>query len=281
MRILVTGKSGFTGAYLADELTRRGHEVFDLAADLRDRDAVMAQIEQIRPEAVAHLAAQAFVAHGDLAEFYEVNTLGTNTLLEALKTLSPEVHAVLLASSAAIYGSFEGAIAETKVPQPGNHYAISKLAMEHVASLYSDALPMTIVRPFNYTGDGQREEFLVPKIVSHFRRKAPVIELGNIDVSREFGDVRRVAGLYADLLETPRPNVTVNICTGRPHRLRDLVEACNRLAGYEIEIRVNPAFVRANEINEMSGDDKLMRQILNPPEPIALEETLEWMLSAR
>src|SRR5699024_6327789 len=122
-------------------------------------------------------------------------------------------------------------------------YACSKLAMEHMVATWFDRLPLILARPFNYTGVGQAEHFLIPKIVSHFRRGEDRLELGNLDVSRDFSDVRDVVRAYLALLACDADSRIVNICSGRPTALRTIVRRMNALVGYEIEIDVNPAFV--------------------------------------
>lgn len=281
MRVLVTGHNGFTGVHLAGTLVSRGHAVVGLAADLRDRDAVARAVDEAAPDAVVHLAAQSFVAHGNVAETYETNLLGTLNLLDALRGRAARLSVVLLASSASVYGNGrEGALSEDTPPAPANHYGVSKLAMEQAAALYTVDLPVSVVRPFNYTGVGQKETFLVPKIVAHARRHAAEIELGNLDVLREFGDVRRVASIYARLLERPVTGSALNVCTGEGYAIRDLLDICAEITGHRMEAKVNPALVRSNEVRRMVGDPTRLAMNCDLPPPVALRDTLTWMLTA-
>jgi nucleoside-diphosphate-sugar epimerase len=238
-------------------------------------------VADVQPDVVAHLAAISFVAHGDVEEIYRVNVVGTRNLLEALAVANRRPRAVLLASSANIYGNASVPVIDESVPPaPANDYAVSKLSMEYMARLWMDRLPIVITRPFNYTGVGQAPQFLLPKIVSHFQRGERVIELGNMDVERDFSDVRMVAKAYAALLaKAPRGRV-FNICSGRAVSLREILRMMAEIAGYEIEARVNPAFVRANEVKRLQGDASALRAEIGAWDPIPLRETLQWMYLA-
>ena len=192
------------------------------------------------------------------------------------------LEAVLLASSANTYGNTtEGILDESTLPSPANDYAVSKLAMEHIARLYADWLPLVTARPFNYTGVGQSVSFLIPKIIDHVRRRATVIELGNLDVARDFSDVRVVVAYYRRLLESPAAlGQTFNVCSGQAHTLNDIVAMVRKLAGYEFEIRVNPAFVRANEVRLLVGSCAKLESTVGKVPGIALADTLRWMIEA-
>ena len=289
-RALVTGLRGFTGYYLAQELRATGYEVFGTAhgneaagagvvtVDLCNREELGRVVADIRPDFVAHLAAISFVAHGDVDAIFRTNVVGTRNLLEALAALAQRPRAVLLASSANIYGNAAvELIDETVSPLPANDYAVSKLAMEYMAGLWMDRLPIVITRPFNYTGVGQGAQFLLPKIVGHFQRGEPVIELGNIDVERDFSDVRMVARVYAALLAKAPAGEIFNVCSGKAYSLKDALAMMAEIAGYEIEVRVNPAFVRGNEVKRLQGDAGKLRRVIGDLEAIPLRDTLRWM----
>ena len=285
-RVLVTGLRGFTGRYLQTELEAHGFEVCGLEADLNDSASVQQAVAQVQPQAVVHLAAIAFVGHGGGADgsadaFYRTNLIGTRHLLAALADLPQPPRSVLLASSANIYGNATaGQLDETTPPQPANDYAVSKLAMEHMARLWQGQLPITLARPFNYTGVGQSAQFLLPKIVDHYQRRASTLELGNLDVWRDFSDVRAVVQAYRRLLQTPAAaGQTVNICSGQTHSLREVLALAEDISGHALQVQVNPAFVRASEVKTLSGNPARLRALIgddwhSPP----LHDTLRWML---
>lgn len=291
-RALLTGCHGFTGRYVAQELSVAGYEVIGLAhdgdppregvlrANLLDRDAVVRVVAEARADVVVHLAAISFVAHGDADEIYRVNIVGTRNLLSSLAEADRQPRSVVLASSANIYGNATvEAITEDTPPAPANDYAVSKLAMETMARLWMDRLPITLVRPFNYTGVGQSENFLIPKIVAHFRRGEKVIELGNTDVSRDFSDVRDVARAYAAIVDKAPAGQVVNFCSGQAHSLGEVLALMAKIANYEIGVRVNPAFVRGNEVKRLVGSNARLRELAGFTPAIPLEETLRWMYS--
>jgi nucleoside-diphosphate-sugar epimerase len=251
--------------------------------DLMDESAVRSAVAHLRPHAVIHLAAVAFAAHNDVEQVYRTNIVGTRHLLAALADLQESPERVLLASSAHVYGNAPDngpTLDEASSLRPANDYAVSKLAMEYMARTWSSRLRLVFSRPFNYTGVGQEERFLVPKIVSHFRRGDRTIELGNLDVWREFMDVRAVAWAYRRLLETDGADDTFNICTGAAYSLREVLAAMADIAGYAIEVRVNPAFVRENEIRRLAGDPSRLHSRIGEMPHFSLLDTLRWMYQA-
>jgi nucleoside-diphosphate-sugar epimerase len=293
-RVLVTGLTGFTGYHLEPALNRAGYEVYGITrsdeptgprrhtAELTDQNSLLDVIEAVRPQHVIHLAAVSFVAHGKVDDIYQTNIIGTRNLLSALATSSvaSSLGTVLLASSANIYGNTEVALIDENQPtRPANDYAVSKVAMEHVAALWADRLPITLVRPFNYTGVGQSRQFLIPKIVEAFALRAPALELGNLDVYRDFSDVRDVVEVYARLLMLS-PRTTLNVCSEKVYSLRDILAITSGLSGHTLEINVNPQFVRPNEVRVLRGRADRLRDFMPEWCPRSLSETLAWMLAS-
>ena len=295
-RILITGADGFTGRYLACEFSRAGYEVHGMVrhpiaeqlagvhnthvADLFDESALLAVIHTVKPHLVAHLAAITFVPHGDVQAIYQTNLVGTRNLLEALVQGQGPLESVLLVSSANVYGNGSGEVmGETTPYAPANDYAVSKVAMEWMARLYMDRLPIVMVRPFNYTGIGQSDSFLLPKVVDHVRRRAPVIELGNLDSARDFSDVRTVVQYYKRLMECPGAiGQTFNVCSGRAYSLQEVLEMVRSVSGHDLKVRVNPAFVRANEVKTLWGSRDKLVSVVGTVADIPLRDTLRWMI---
>lgn len=295
-RAFVTGIAGFTGRHLSEALVQQGYRVSGLVqsatelelqgvaqlyqGDLLDTPRLAELLAEERPEFVVHLAALSFVAHGDAESIYRSNLLGTRSLLEALTKVGSVRH-VLLASSANVYGNATAGLLDEDVPPaPANDYAVSKLAMEYLARLWADRLPLTLVRPFNYTGVGQARHFLVPKLVSHFANRSPVLELGNLDVVRDFSDVRDVVAAYVRLLELTGTGQTYNVCSGQGHSLNDLLDALEQLTSYRPQIVVNPAFVRPNEVHRLIGNPTRLQSAVGHMHRLPIRDTLTWMLDA-
>jgi GDP-6-deoxy-D-talose 4-dehydrogenase len=281
LRLLLTGADGFTGLHFVQQARAAGYEVIEFTANLTDCEAVRRQVAQAAPQVVVHLAAISFVGHDKASAFYDVNVIGTLNLLEALQDLPQKPSRVLLASSANVYGNCEQSpIAETQFPSPVNHYAMSKLSMEFLAKTYTSKLPLFFVRPFNYTGPGQAPSFVIPKLVSHFQRRDVAVELGNLHVEREYNDVRMVCEAYLKLLTHAQTGETYNICSGQTHTLRQVIEQLSELTAHQMMVRVNPAFVRANEVHRLCGNPSKLVQTTGSLGAYSLRDTLAWMLAA-
>lgn len=294
-RMLVTGVAGFTGQHLIELTKGLDVEVHGLmreptppiegvavqhVCDLDDPDSVRQVVAAVRPDKVIHLAGAAFVGHPDVEAFYRTNLLGTRNLLDALARLDEAPGAVLVASTANVYGNQRaGAISEEMAPDPINDYGVSKVAMEYVTRIFRQSLPIIVTRPFNYTGVGQSNDFLIPKIIDHVRRHAPVITLGNIDVARDFSDVRDVVTAYLDLIDNPRAiGEIVNICSGKAYALSDILDTVKSLSAHDFDVVVDQKLVRANEIKELWGDRTRLNALISQQAITPLVDTLRWML---
>jgi nucleoside-diphosphate-sugar epimerase len=298
MKVVITGINGFTGRYLARELFERGYEVHGLAnaavsedvygayriycCDILDFPAVSSVMASIRPQQVVNLAAITHVDHKNIEAMYNVNILGTRNLLEALLPFSNFVENIILVGSANVYGNAapnSGVLTEDQPLSPINDYSVSKIAMENLRGVFGDRLPITIVRPFNYSGVGQDLSFIVPKVVDHFRKKKENIELGNINVVRDFSDVRSVATIYAEILKrSDISGQTFNICSGLGYSLSDIIRIGQDITGHKLKIIVNPNFIRANEVKSLIGSKRKLDAFFPNLPSISFDETVRWML---
>ncbi len=284
-KILLTGSRGFTGKHLISEGGKQNIQIIGIQSDITNLPALQKEVFEIAPDAVMHCAGISFVPSKDQEAFYRVHALGTGNLLTALSQLPRKPSKVLLTSSATVYGNADITPTPENHPlKPIDHYAISKVAMEETAKTFFDQLPIVIARPFNYTGPGQHDNFLIPKLIRHFHNKEPVIELGNLNVEREFNDVSTICQSYFALLKYGIPSEIYNVGTGKARSLAFVIDTLIKLTNFPIQIKVNPDYVRQNEIHRMCGDPSKLNTLLatnkikiDIPE---LEETLHKMLMA-
>ena len=262
-----------------------GHRITALQSNITDAAALEAEVLTTDPDWVIHFAGISFVASKDDEAFYRVHALGSSNLLASLSKLRKKPVKVLLASSATVYGNSNVAHAsEDQQLNPIDHYAMSKVAMEEMAKTFMDRLPIIIARPFNYTGPGQKGNFLIPKLIAHFTQKNASIELGNLNVEREFNDINMICEAYLNLLQYGTPAETYNVGSGNARSLKQVIDTLIQMTGHAIEVKVNPDFVRANEVRRMCADPAKLNALFQaqgiqlhvPP----LEYTLQRMLQA-
>jgi len=272
-KVFITGINGFTGKHLEKHLSEKGFQVYGstldetsvtnhFKCDILNEEALFDVLNKVKPHYVIHLAAISFVASKNQQNIYTVNVFGTINLLSAIEKLDYSLNKVLVASSATVYGNIEGELNETMCPTPVNHYGNSKLVMENMIKPYFEKLNIIITRPFNYTGVGQESHFLIPKILSHYKLGKEKIELGNIDVLREFNDVNFVIRSYTELMLSNTRSEIVNVCTGNAISISEILIAMSKIAGYTIKVEINPKFVRPNEIRVLKGSTKKMINIV-------------------
>ncbi|PIT13615.1 GDP-mannose 4,6 dehydratase [Snodgrassella alvi] len=293
LKVLITGSEGFTGKYMQAEMEAFGYVVYRSGTnssiqasnyfilDLLNEDSIRNCLESIQPDIIIHLAAIAYVGHNDIQQFYDVNTVGTRNLLAVTAQLNIRPRSILIASSANVYGNnTKSVLSEEDKVYPANDYAVSKLAMEYVAKIWMNQLPIIITRPFNYTGVGQQDRFLIPKIVRHFKQSEGVIELGNINVYREFNDVRFIVSVYRKLIESEKTGFLCNVCTGEMYSPKDIINICEKITGYDLKIKTNLDYIRQNEITKLCGNNAFLQTIIGPSIKFSIIETLQWMLKS-
>jgi nucleoside-diphosphate-sugar epimerase len=290
-RVLITGVDSFTGIHLSSYLKNLGYEVYGTSylrekkdiyrCDIRKKEEILSVLDEVKPNFIIHMAGISFPAHGNHADFYEINTIGAINLLDALVESKQHPQKIILVSSATVYGNQGLAVLdESLCPTPANHYGASKYAMESLAKNYFTKLNIIITRPFNYTGHGQADHFLIPKIVKHFKEKRKSIELGNINVSREFNGILYVCEVYAKLLESNHSSKVVNLASNRGIKLLEVIEMMQEIAGYTIEVKINPKFVRKDEIQTLTGSNKKLFGLIGEVEQRDFKLTLKDMFES-
>jgi len=279
-KLLLTGANGFTGVHLHQEAKLAGFAVFPLTSNVNDLPSIKDEILNILPDYVIHLAAISAISHSQQEELYKVNLMGTLNLLESLALLPSIPEKIILVSSANVYGNIsDESISEELYPHPVNHYAMSKLAMEMMAVSYYPKLPILITRPFNYTGVGHDLRFVIPKIINHFKQKLEFIELGNIDVLREYNDVRAICQIYLKLLTYGKTGQIYNICSGQAFTLREIIKKLEAMTRQLLEVNINSNLTRPNEVFVLSGNPSKLQKTIGEIHFPTIEETLLWMLS--
>lgn len=284
MNILLSGASGFAGLHFTKEAISLGWNIVPLQSNLLEPRELTEEIQRAHFDVVVHMAAKSFAADPEPLDFYNINVLGTDNLLFALQTSMKAPSLVVLMSSAAVYGGGRSSpYSEEVYPDPTGHYALSKFAMEQVARGYSDSLNIVIVRPFNFTGIGQRESFIIPKLVNAWKRKERSIALGNLNVRREFNDVRFFCKSLAKIIASGVAGEAYNICSGVHYSLNDVIDCLTQITGHSAAVEINPKFLRRNDPYLICGDPQKLNGLIGGRvvSNYSLDETLTWMINHR
>lgn len=270
--LLVTGQNGFVGRHVTALAAGRWRVIPHAPHDLLNPVSLDDWLAHCCPAAVIHLAGQTFVpqAFRDPAQTLQINLLGTLNLLQALKRRGFR-GTFLYVSSGDVYGQVaieQLPITESCPPQPRNPYAVSKLAAEHLCLQWSFSEPdwrILIARPFNHAGPGQADHFVLPDMARQLLRvrqgvQSPQISVGDVDVTRDFLDVRDVVQAYFDLLDKGQPGEIYNVCSGQEQLIRGLIMQMAELADVQITLQQDSKRLRKAEQRRTRGcSNKLQR----------------------
>ncbi len=285
MNVLVTGADGFVGRHFCHAFGGVGLADGAGAVDLRDAGRVRAVVAAIRPDAVLHLAAHSSVAASfqDPAQTLAVNLTGTLHLLQALDAIRFS-GVFLYIGSGDVYGRVEEGdlpVREAQPLRPRSPYAVSKVAAEALCYQWSQTggFRVLMARPFNHIGPGQDARFAVADFARQIMemrlgRREPVLVTGDLDVTRDFSDVRDVVRAYHLLLQRGENGSIYNVCSGRERPLRSLLEGLLQTAGVQAELRTDSARLRPAEQRRMVGDPSAIRAAVGWANEISLEQTL-------
>ena len=307
-RILITGAYGFVGLHLAAQLremfgsgavlgltsiTAETHPAFGAfeALDVTDETAVASAIARFQPTHVVHLAGLAVVAAASAnpALAWRVHLFGTLNVANAILAYAP--HCVLLSvGSGQVYGTSARAgrlLDENVVLAPGNGYEVTKAAADlAVGALTGQGLRSVRLRPFNHTGPGQTEQFVLPSFGMQIARieaglQAPVVRVGNLEAERDFLDVRDVTRAYGLAIaksdELP-PGIVLNIASGQPRSIRALLDQLLGMARVPIKVEADPARMRPSDTPRFVGESALAQRLLGWRPAYSIEQTLASVL---
>ncbi|SRR6266404_1337169 len=297
-QILITGGTGFVGPHLIRYLKPFAASITVIASgvsfdsepeveyhsiDIRDESRVRKVVQQVCPTRIYHLASISAV---DLSWAkprltFEVNVLGTLNIFEAAMSLrSPPK--ILNVSTSQVYALCDATLTENSLVDPDNPYAASKAMAELLTLPYRRASVGGIVtgRSFNHSGPGQAPSFFLSSIAKQFAEiesgsRPPTLKVGNLNVKRDFTDVRDVVAAYDMLLDNGRVGETYNVCSGVSVCLADIVEMFKAITGVKVAIETEPNRIRSNEMADVCGDPRKLRDRTGWYPKIPLEKTIE------
>ncbi len=307
-KILITGAGGFVGSYLIKELQSQGNaEIFAavyksnsdlsnlvgadhvLSGDLTDHEFAQVLIQKTQPDVIYHLAAIS-VVHNSIEQaknVININATLSYNLLEAMRLHAPKARLVAICS-ANVYGAVQDQtmpLTESTPFRPLNPYAVSKVTQEMLALQYYLAygLDVVILRPFNHTGPGQTTDFVIPALTKQFidieRGAQPVIEVGNLDTTRDFTDVRDMVKGYVLASEKCLSGAVYNLGSGRGYSVREILELLQKISGTRVEIKSDPSLVRAHDVEILVADASKFYTLTGWAPKISLETTISDILN--
>lgn len=302
MRVLVTGATGFVGHYLCKLLLEKSNRVWGtflqpdagqqgpglqlLRCDLRVFEEVQSLVQKVRPQHVFHLAALSSVRNSfhDAKSVYEANFLGALNLLEAVRASQPSAR-VLLVGSAHVYGKVkptELPISELQRLAPDSPYGVSKAAAELLGVQFFQSYKLQVIgaRPFNHTGPGQSPHFICSDFARQFAaielgQKEAVVRVGNIQVARDFSDVRDVVRAYELLVRKGKAGEIYNVGSGNAVPLARIVQILQSFVGRSVRMEVEGERLRSGESNVIYGSNRKLKRVTGWKPEYSLKMTLQ------
>lgn len=298
---LVTGAAGFAGSHLLDALSRDGVETIAWhrpggspprevpgvtwqAVDLLNRQDVARAIGAVNPAAVYHCAGAAHVGRSwsTSEQTLAVNVLGTHHVIEGLREAAADAR-LLIPGSALVYAAADEPLTEDHPLAPSSPYGLSKLAQEMAGWNNGVAPAIFLARPFNHFGARQDPRFVTSGFAQRIAdieagRRAPVLAVGNLEARRDLTDVRDVVRAYRLIVERGVPERPYNVCTGTAIAIRDLLDIFLSRARVQIEVTIDPARYRPNDLPLVVGDNSRIRSELEWTPTIPMEQTVDELL---
>lgn len=302
-KYFVTGINGFVGKYFVDYVhgvepdsdimgvdlgeTSKAKDIKYKSLNLCDEKAVHNTIEQYKPDYIVHLAAVSSVAKSweDPAGCFLNNNAAFLNLAEAIR--KTEINArILSVGSSEEYGIYDKPMNENFVLHPKSPYSVARLSQEYLSKLYVDRFGLDIVmtRSFNHIGPGQSTQFVVSSFISQLvniadKKSENKMMVGNIDVARDFTDVRDVVDAYYKILTCASNRQVYNVCSGKATKLRDIIDITAKKLNVVPNIVVDKSRLRSNEIMVVVGDNTKIKSELGWKPKYTLEQTISDIIS--
>lgn len=280
-KLLIFGAAGFVGPYLAKEFIKSGYEIYatdivdeenDLykkffKVDILNKEAVCNLIKNVNPTHIVNLAAISSVGVSWKIpdKTMSININGTINILEACiySKIKPRV---LLIGSSEEYSNSLTPIDEKNPIDATNPYGISKVAQEQFAKIYRKKYDWKIfcVRSFNHIGIGQKTTFVIPSWCNQVAKiekgiDRPVINVGNLNVSRDFSSVKDIVSAYKMIIESDKEDEIYNIGQGKAYLLKDILNYIISLSTKEININIDSSLIRSNDNSIICCNNKKIR----------------------
>lgn len=297
-KYLVTGVMGFVGRYFVEYLNKREPDAkiygVDVASNcdmnidykslnLMDTNNVKQFVKDTRPDYIVHLAAMSSVAQSwdEPANCFVNNMSAFLNLADAVRSNGLKSH-ILSVGSSEEYGIYDEPIKESFVLHPKNPYSVARLSQEYMSKLYVDNFDAHVVmtRSFNHIGPRQSTRFVIPSFIEQLVNIADgkienKMMVGNIDVVRDFTDVRDVVDAYYRIIKNAPNRSIYNVCSGRGVKLRDIIETTSKQLGIKPNIVVDPSRIRSNEIPSVIGDNSKLKTELGWLQKYTLQQTIK------
>lgn len=296
--ILLTGSEGFVGSHLLKVLQERLYRIVPtcypllmpkngnyLALEITNAEMVQSVLKSHQPDIIVHLAAVSSVSRSfkEPLATYQTNIMGTANLLEATRNLTKKPRFIFI-STCEVYGGGEN-ITEDKPVNLMNPYAVSKYSAELICKTYgAEGLNIVILRPFTHTGTGHARNFVLPTIAAQIAeielgKRPPIVEIGNIEVRREFMNVQDVVNAYAQAITKAESGRVYNISSGHGHSISDALDIFKKYAKTEFEVHVDPSRIRKIDIPAIIGNGELFMHKTRWKPKIKFEKTIEDLLN--
>jgi GDP-4-dehydro-6-deoxy-D-mannose reductase len=307
VRVLITGITGMVGSHLAEYCLERGavevvgtirwrspreniDRILDrielVDVDLRDQAGVRRMIEEVRPDAIFHLAAQSYVpaSWSGPADTLTTNTLAQVSLLEALRDLDLTDVAFHVAGSSEEYGLVlpeETPITEENPLRPLSPYAVSKVTQDLLGWQYHRSFGLRVVRTraFNHEGPRRGHVFVTSNFAKQIAeiesgQRPPVLEVGNLDARRDWHDVRDTVRAYWLAAMEGEPGDVYNIGRGEAHSIAEMLDILLAMAKVDVEVRQVPERMRPSDVELLVCDPTKFRERTGWEPTIPLDQTL-------